>query len=377
MDTSVVTLRRQLHQFPDLSGNEQKTAELVKAYFRTHGVGDFINDFGGAGFAVVHQFGSGGKTVVIRCELDALPIAEPNTFAWRSQHPGISHKCGHDGHMAIVASMLFWLREQSFLAGRVVLLFQPAEENGEGAAMVCQDHRLRALQPDYVFALHNIPGVPLGTVIGLPDHFSAEVISLKISLQGKEAHAAEPHQGRNPAFACARIIAALDKLAVPDTARPDFAVLTPVHCRVGQVAYGIAPGEAELHYTVRTWSEAPMVKLQARMVSSISEICADLDIGYGLDWREHFPASRNDPGANQMVREAAGMAGLDFLERPYPFTFGEDFGWFSRSYKTAMFGLGAGEETPALHHADYDFPDALLPVGSRMFAALITKLLLS
>lgn len=375
MHPSIIPLRHELHQHPDLSGAEQQTASRVKAYLRQHHPGELIDGLGGAGFAMVYNFGKGGKNVVIRCELDALPIPETNTFARRSVNPEVSHKCGHDGHMAMVAGLVFWLQRQTFSQGRVVLLFQPAEENGTGAALVCQAPGFQALHPDYIFALHNIPGEPMGTIIGLPDHFSAEVISCAITLTGKEAHAAEPENGVNPAFACAELLTKIEALNRLDPERSDFAILTPVHCKFGQKAYGIAPGKGELHYTIRTWSAETMESLRQHLISSVHDICYRHHLEYNLEWLEHFPASKNDARANAMVKSAARRAGLQWQQRPYPFKFGEDFGWFTRNYKTAMFGLGAGINTPALHHADYDFPDELLPVGIVMFQALIQEVL--
>lgn len=375
MHSAIVSLRHELHKYPDLSGLEQQTAARIKTFLQLHYPGEVIDDLGGAGFAVVYNFGAGEKTVVIRCELDALPIQEPNTFSWKSVHAGVSHKCGHDGHMTMVAGLVFWLKSQVFQRGRVVLLFQPAEENGTGALLVCQDLRFQALRPDYVFALHNIPGAPMGTIIGLPDHFSAEVISCAITLEGREAHAAEPENGINPAFASAALVTRLASLGQSDPNDEDFAVLTPVHGSFGQQAYGIAPGQGELHYTVRTWSADTMQRLRQQMHSVLDEVCQSHQVSCTVEWLEHFPASRNHPQANGMVKAAALRAGLPWQQRPFPFKFGEDFGWFTKKYKTAMFGLGAGEDTPALHHADYDFPDELLPAGLTMFQALITDAL--
>ncbi len=377
MQNPIIDLRRELHQYPDCSGAEEDTAARVQRFLKQYHAGLHITELAGAGFMAEADFGPGGKTVVLRCELDALPIAEPNTFAWKSRKPGASHKCGHDGHMAMVAGLALWLQEAPFAGGKVVLLFQPAEETGTGAALICEDPQFHALQPDYVFALHNIPGAPMGTIIGLPDYFSAEVISCVISLQGKEAHAAEPENGRNPAFACADILARLGSLAVPDPDSNDFSVLTPVHCRVGEQAYGIAPGQGELHYTIRTWSAATMATLRAEVAREVAAVCHEQQLEYTLSWLEHFPASQNDPEANARIGAAARRAGLPWQQRPHPFRFGEDFGWFSRSYKTAMFGLGAGLDTPALHHADYDFPDELLPFGMAMYQELITAVLTS
>ena len=161
MISIIKNLRKELHQYPEVSGKEVNTAKRIKAFIEKHHPTEIIENIGGNGLAVVYEFGKQGKTIVIRCELDALPIEEKNDFEHRSTIKGVSHKCGHDGHMAIVAGLIFWLKEQLFTKGKVVLLFQPAEETGQGAYKVLQDKRFQELKADYVFALHNIPKEPL------------------------------------------------------------------------------------------------------------------------------------------------------------------------------------------------------------------------
>lgn len=369
------SLRRELHQHPELSGWEVETATRIHAFIQEHYPTKVIENIGGSGLAAVYDFGGNGPTVMIRCELDALPIAEPNDFDYRSEVEGVSHKCGHDGHMAMVAGAVLWLKEQSFGAGRVVFFFQAAEETGKGAALALADERFRALKPDYVFALHNIPGAPLGEVVVTPEMFSPTVQSFAVHLAGKEAHASEPENGHNPALAISEMVGAFADLNVPDAYRPDFAVLTPVHLRLGQKAYGISPGRGELHYTIRTWTEAEMTTLKARIESQVTKVCQRHHLEANTDWFEYFPGTVNDAECRERVMEAASKNGFKLKEQAVPFRFGEDFGWLAREYKVAMFGLGAGENCPALHHAEYDFPEEVLPVGIGMFAGLIEGVL--
>ena len=164
--------------------------------------------------AFCYHFSDEGPTVAIRCELDALPITEHNQFAHQSTVSGVSHKCGHDGHMTIVAGLSPWLKEQDFTRGKVILLFQPAEEVGKGANEMLQDVRLAALEIDYMFALHNIPGEKLHSIITMDEGFSAEVISLSIKLEGQESHAAEPEKGISPAVGISLLVSSLSKLNV-------------------------------------------------------------------------------------------------------------------------------------------------------------------
>jgi len=344
-------------------------------FIREHYPTEIIENVGGPGLAAVYDFGVGGSTVMIRCELDALPIVEPNDFAYRSEVAGVSHKCGHDGHMAVVAGAVLWLKEQSFSAGRVIFFFQSAEETGKGAALALAAERFRSLNPDHVFALHNIPGAPLGEIIVTPGMFSPTVQSFAVYLAGKEAHASEPENGRNPALAISEMVGAFDGLNVPNADRPDFAVLTPVHLHLGQKAYGISPGRGELHYTIRTWTEAEMATLKTRIERHITEISHHHQLACKTEWFEYFPGTINDADCRERVVAAARKNGFRLREQAVPFRFGEDFGWLSRVYRVAMFGLGAGEDCPLLHHAKYDFPEEVLPIGVKMFASLIEGVL--
>jgi metal-dependent amidase/aminoacylase/carboxypeptidase family protein len=201
------------------------------------------------------------------------------------------------------------------------------------------------------------------------------VQSFALYLKGKESHAAEPERGNNPAQAIAAIVNALAKLNAPEPTKAEFAILTPVHITMGEKAYGISPGTGELHYTIRTWSGDVINRLKQQLEAEIKSTCQTYQLNYEMDWFEYFPASINDNSCNQYISAAAAEGGFQVIERHYPFKFGEDFGWYSKAYKTAMFGLGAGTDSPALHHADYDFPDAIIPTGIQMFTALIERVM--
>jgi len=336
MMQEIKTLRRELHQHPELSGFENQTSTRIKDFITEHHEPTFIIDkLGGNGLAAIYDFSDKGTTIVIRCELDALPIQETNTVDYRSAVDGVSHKCGHDGHMAMVAGLVFWIKEQAFKDGKIVLLFQPAEETGKGVNKVLRDKRFQSLNP-------------------------AEVQSLSIHLKGKEAHAAEPENAINPALAISKLVSALAQMNNDDPNDNDFAVLTSVHLSMGEKAYGISPAEGELHYTIRSWSTAVMDGLKAEIIQASKTIASAHQLEYEINWFEHFPASRNDVDCVNEIKKAAQQRGFNIQHRPYPFKFGEDFGWFTKDYKTGMFGLGSGENTPALHHADYDFPEEIL-----------------
>ncbi len=369
------TLRQRLHSNPELSGFEHKTASQIRSFIEEHYPTTILQDIGGSGLAAVYEFENNGPSIAIRCELDALPIDEMNDFAHKSKTHGISHKCGHDGHMTIVAGMIFWIKNQDFKDGRIILLFQPAEETGKGAKAMIEDPRFASLGIDYIFSLHNIPGEDKGDIILMDRGFSAEVKSFSIELSGITSHASEPEKGNNPSIAISELIAELDALQIVDPDRNNFQVVTPVYVNLGSKAYGISPGKGEIHYTIRTWDKENMLRLEAEIKRTISTIAKNRDLRFKVNWFEHFPAATNHPECNNIVEQAAKRAGLSIVKRAYPFKFGEDFGWFSKNHKTSMFGLGAGKETPPLHHPTYDFPDQIIEAGIKMFARIIEDLL--
>lgn len=375
MLSEIKKLRKELHQYPELSGYEMNTAKRIKSFINTHNKTHIIDTIGGHGLVAIYGFSKEGPTIMIRCELDALPIQEKNTFGHKSKIENVSHKCGHDGHMAMVVGLIFWLKKSHLKRGTVILLFQPAEETGKGAYKMIQDEKFKALTPDYVFALHNLPGEPLHTIITKPESFSASVQSMTVFFKGKEAHASEPENGINPTLAISEVISAFSELNNSDPKNEDFAVLTPIHINMGQKSYGVSPANGELHYTLRTWNEKVMKTLENNINRIIETICKTHLLKYKTEWFEYFPTTMNNETCNTIINQAAKKNNFKQINKSYPLKFGEDFGWFSQKYKVAMFGLGAGINVPALHHADYDFPDELLETGITMYKTIIENII--
>lgn len=385
MTESLVALRHELHQHPELSGQETETARRVIDFVRPFNPTQIVSGLGGNGVAVVYElgnteFGQDGPTLLFRSELDALPIEEINSFTHRSGRAGVSHKCGHDGHSTVLAGLASWISQTSFLTGRVILLFQPAEETGQGAKAVLDDPHFADLRPDYVFSLHNIPGYPMHEVVWVEGQFSPTVQSMAITLYGKESHASEPENGINPSMAVAELVTAFANYVVADPARADFTLITPVHLLVGQRDYGISAGYGEAHFTLRCWQTEGMNALVKSLERELADICARHKLRFETNWFDYFPTTVNDAYCNTLVIKSATKAGLSIQQRPTPFKFGEDFGWFTQSFPGestpgAMFGLGAGEQTPALHNPDYDFPDELIDTGIKVFSGIIEEIL--
>jgi len=207
--SSLVALRRDLHRHPELAHQEGVTAQLLVDVLKRHGADQVVTDIAGHGLAAVFHGVSSGSTLLVRCELDGLPIAERSGVEWASRNAGRAHACGHDGHMAMVTGLAMELERRRPERGSVVLLYQPAEEVGEGARRVLDDPAFESLRPDRVFALHNLPGFELGEVVLRAGPLASASRGLVATLDGKTSHAGEPELGQSPALALARAIAGL------------------------------------------------------------------------------------------------------------------------------------------------------------------------
>ncbi len=360
------TLRRTLHAHPEVSGEERATAARIASYFNDLKPDELLTGLGGHGLVATFDSGTTGPTLLFRCELDALPIQETNDFAHQSSITGVSHKCGHDGHMAIVCGLAELLADRRPQRGKVHLLFQPAEETGQGAEWVLRDPRFAEVKPDMAIALHNFPGYPHNAIVVKDGLFTAAVSSLIIRLQGRTSHASEPERGINPALAVAELLRASDALNLNDPESPDFSLVTPVHVRIGSPAYGVSAGDAEVHFTLRRWDTEGLAQLRSRVVALAEEISARHGLQFSMETLQHFHANVNDSATTDLVRQAAQAMRLTLIERTSPVKGGEDFGIFTSRFPCCMFGLGAGEDTPALHSPDYDFPDAIVESGVRV-----------
>jgi amidohydrolase len=369
----LVALRHDLHRHPEVSCKEYETQKRILAFLEGLGI-SHAQPVGSTGVWVKFEGKEAGKTVMLRGDTDALPIQEINNFTHQSTQPGVSHKCGHDGHTTIMAGVAAQLLKNPPAKGTAILLFQPAEENGHGARAVLDDTQFD-IQPDVVFALHNLPGYPQRKIVIREGSFTAAAKSIIIKLDGKTSHAAEPELGINPAAAIADLITMFQNASQPDLSRDDFALTTPVYIHMGEKSYGVSAGHGEVHYTLRTWHNDVMEKLCEQVAEAVERIAKQHKLKATISWTEEFFANQNHPDAVHMVTEAAKANGLELETRPTPFKWGEDFGLFTEKFRGAMFGIGSGEDCPALHNPDYDFPDALIEPAVGMFTHLIQQAL--
>ncbi|MCC0037164.1 MAG: amidohydrolase [Hoeflea sp.] len=370
----LVSLRRELHRRPELSSQERETAARIVAELQRCSADEILTGLGTHGVAAVYDSGVEGPTVLFRCELDGLPITEISTFGWRSEIDGKGHLCGHDGHMAILCGLARQLAANRPVRGRVVLMFQPAEETGAGAADVIADQRFERIRPDFAFALHNLPGLPLGAVGVRPGPFTFASEGLAIRLSGRTSHAAQPEAGVSPAAVMVRLVEALPALPATLGHTPGHSLVTLSHARLGEAAFGISPGEADVWATIRAIDDGLQAELMGKAEALARELAAAGGLGVDFDRHENFAAGHNDEEAVAFIDKAAIALGVSRVEVGDPFRWSEDFGRFGSVAKTGLFVLGSGEDHPRLHNPDFDFPDELIPTGVGLFAVIARDL---
>lgn len=367
--------RRKLHQHPEISNEEQKTAREVVDFLADTGPDAVLTGLGGHGVAAIYESGKAGPTLLFRSELDALPIHELSGAPHSSLVPGKSHMCGHDGHTAILAALGRQLGRERPARGRVVLMFQPAEETGNGAAGVVADPRYGEIAPDFAFSLHNLPGVPFGAVRLKAGVVNCASRGMRIVLEGKTAHSSMPETGISPMLAISQLMPALPALGRGTFDDDDFSMVTVTYATMGEAVFGIAPGQAQVWATLRTRRDDRMANLCGAAEALVTKIAGEHGLSARWDYHEIFVASVNAPDAVEHLRVALDEEGIVHGEEGLPMRASEDFGVFGHSASSAMFFLGAGERYPALHNPDYDFPDDLIPIGSKVFMRTVRNLL--
>lgn len=369
----LVNLRHQLHAAAEVSGEEEETSEVIKQFLEDTSPDSLETRVGGHGILAIYEGAEEGPHVLIRCELDALPISDINDIEYRSKNEGVGHKCGHDGHMAIVCGVARLLEENQVEAGKVTLLFQPAEETGEGAQQMIEDSQLQHETPDYCFALHNLPGFKKHQIIVRDDVFAAASVGLVVNFKGATAHAAHPEQGRSPALAMAQAVQAFS--AAPQFYSPldEAAKVTVINANLGERAFGTSPGEANVMATLRTYNEEVLSKLKEKCIQIAKRMAETYDLSVDTEWVEEFPSTVNNKEAMQIVTAAAQELNYEIHPKKNPFSWSEDFGHFTNLMPGAMFGLGIGDQHPSLHAGDYDFEDEVLSTGIEMFMQIIKE----
>lgn len=360
---------------PELSGKEFKTAELIKNELEKIEPDSIIEKFGGTGILAFFNASAPGthKTLLFRAELDAIAVAEENEFAHKSQKSGVMHGCGHDGHMTILIGLASWLKHNRPDNLNICLLFQPAEENGMGAESVLNDERFTSLSFDHAFALHNLPGFTENEIFIRSGVFACASTGVEVCFQGRSSHAAYPEQGINPVNAVNAYIGSAEKLLEKfrDADELNKAVCTFI--KMGELAFGISPGNAEIGYTVRAASDEGLKKGIDYLKEAVEHSRVLFEGNASFKQIEPFNATINDNFGSEIVRKAAKKRNIPVQILNQPFPWSEDFGEFRNCCPITIFGIGAGTNKPPLHSEMFDFNDALIETGIKIFSSVIEE----
>lgn len=364
-------IRQQFHSLAEASGHEDKTSEFILRLLKEFAPTNIHSFPDSHNLIAIYDSGVEGPTLLLRGDMDAVGVDEHLDLPYASRTPGYAHKCGHDGHTTILLGVAEQLHLHPIQKGKILLFFQAAEETGQGCGQLIQNGFLKSYNINMVFALHNIPGIPLHSITCRAGSFTCAVISCEIKLDGQTSHAAEPEKGISPFRAATSITEQLLALSHPQLKDDDYQIVTLVESHIGETAYGVSAGHGVLRFTMRAKSEALLQALKRdteRIVQT--EVAKTPGLSHEIRWLEYFAGGQNSAKAVDIVRQAASESGLTYIEKEVPFTWGEDFGLLTQHYPGALFGLGSGTNTPPLHHQDFDFPDEIIETGVKMMISI-------
>lgn len=372
-DADLRALRRDLHAHPELRFEERRTADVVAGYLMSLG---YTVDRGMAGTGVVASLPGAdpSRGIVLRADMDALPIREANTFSHASCHHGVMHACGHDGHTTMLLGAARVLRQLPQLPGSVHFVFQPGEEGGAGAQKMIDDGLFERFPTQAVFGMHNWPTLPAGEFGLRTGPIMAAGVRFRITIRGKGAHAAQPHLGLDPIPLACSMVLQCQTLAARHKDPVAPAVVSVCMMRAGDTD-NVIPDTAELRGTIRTLSSTVLNRLQ----DDIRRIGDGLAAGYGAtietEFFQYYPATVNTASeaalCEQVMRETFGDHATHANVPPNMTS--EDFGFMLEAKPGAYVLIGnapRGETGVGLHHPAYDFNDDIIRDGVRYWVAL-------
>ncbi|MFO1024087.1 MAG: M20 aminoacylase family protein [Acetobacteraceae bacterium] len=368
--------RRDLHEHPELSMQESRTAATVHEKLAAFGVDEIITGLATHGVIGVIKAGTSDRAIGLRADMDALPMQEESGLPYASKNPGVMHACGHDGHTAMLLGAAKYLAETRNFDGTVYLIFQPAEEFEAGAQKMVVDGLFQRCPMDKVYGLHNWPQMKAGTFLWRTGPVMAAVGFFDITITGRGSHGALPHQGVDPVVVSAQIITALQTL-ISRSMEPIQGGVISIGSIHGGEAPNIIPERIVMKGTARWYKPEVGDLIENGMQRIINGIAETFGARAELNFLRHCPATVNDPEATELATQAAAaVAGTDGLrEMPAPTMGGEDFAYMLNAKQGAylMLGGGRGPDEPLLHHPKYDFNDEILPVGASWWATLVEQ----
>jgi len=368
----IVANRHFLHQIPELGLSEFKTSDFVAGELAAMGY-EVTRGLAKTGLVATLRNGTGGKSIGLRADFDALPIQEETGADYASTHPGMMHACGHDGHTAMLLGAAKLLADRKQFDGTIHLIFQPAEENFGGAKLMMDDGLFDRFPCDAVFGLHNDPSLPFGQFAFRDGPIMASADECKITVIGKGGHGAEPQAASDPIVCGASIIMALQTVVSRNIHPLQSAVITVGAFNSG-IASNVIPERAEMNITVRALDSDVRDQLEHRIRQIAEGQAASYGMSAEVDYERGYRPMINPKAETDYVRAfASRFAGEDkVMDLEHPMMGSEDFGYFLEERPGCFFLLGTArtDNDPPLHHPKYDFNDDILPIGTTFWVEL-------
>lgn len=368
----LVELRRDLHRWPEIGFNEERTSALAAERLSELGW-TVTTGLAETGVVGVMQNGD-GPAIGIRADMDALPMTEASGRSWASKTEGLFHGCGHDGHTTILLSLAEHLATRRQFRGTVVLIFQPAEEGLGGGRVMVEGGLFDRFPCDAVYGFHNMPLLPLGKAVVKAGPSMASQDEFKVSFRGKGGHAAMPQMSRDAVLATAEATVALQGLISRETDPYAAAVLSVTEIHSG-TTHNVIPEDGWLGGTVRTLDQAVRKSLEEGLWRVCSGVASARNVEAEIDYKHGYPVLVNDAVCAERLRQAVCNAlGPDALDDAFkPLLAAEDFAYMLNERPGAYVLLGQrdDEHTTMVHNPAYDFNDRLIPIATQVLAALV------
>ncbi|XDZ66987.1 amidohydrolase [Alphaproteobacteria bacterium LSUCC0684] len=362
-------LRHDLHRHPELGFQEDRTRSVVAEYLRDLG----LDVHEGVGVVGVLRCGKGNRAIALRADMDALPIHETSIHDHVSTQPGVMHACGHDGHTAMLLGAAELLSQSRDFDGTVVFIFQPNEEHGLGAKAMIDEGVLEQFPVDEIYAIHNLPGAPLGQVSTRVGQICASESLFEIRIKGRGGHASMPQVGVDAITVGAELVLALQTI-ISRKISPGAGAVVSVTEFLTDGCRNVLPGHATLKGDVRARQPQDREMIERFMRQIVGGVAATHGVEASMDFRADFIETINAGEPTEAVIRSAERAGMDVIGQRQPMSFSEDFAQFSQAVPGCFLLLGNGEEGPhgqPLHASDYDFNDELLTIGPGFWQELV------
>lgn len=372
---ALTALRHDLHAHPELAFAEHRTAGIVAGALRELGL-EVHEGIGGTGVVGTLRAGTSARSVGLRADMDALPLAEHSELGYRSTVPGVHHGCGHDGHTSMLLGAARHLARTRRFDGTVVFIFQPAEEGRGGARAMVEDRLFERFPCDSVYALHNWPDLPLGRAQTRPGPIMAAADRFDITLRGRGGHAAQPQHTPDAILAASQLVTQLHTLVARRIDPGESAVLSVTRIEGGH-SHNVLPAEVQVTGTVRSFDATSQDIIEAALHATAQGVALASGTAIEVTYTRYYPATVNSAPEAALALAAAAEAGLATSVAARPAFTSEDFAFMLRARPGAYLWLGQGRGDAAsdrpLHHPAYDFNDAALPLGIRWFVAVVGR----